>query len=120
MANLRNPEFTGEKLRALIEFVVPSRQNVVGGAVLNIEKTVNEFSYSSITSNTTATTPEQVTYSSEKPQETAEKVVAKQDPVKSNQTRKVSVQSPGTNLTTSTARANLSAIYSSIGVGEQK
>ncbi|MBI5357626.1 hypothetical protein HZB74_02150 [Candidatus Saccharibacteria bacterium] len=117
MGNIFSPEFTGEKLRAVIEFVVPSRQHVVGEAVLNMERTVSNFDQAN---SITPVSPEPVKYVAIEKAKKPEGIEAKQNIAKSNQTRRASVKTPDTNLNTSTARANLSAIYSSIDTGVQQ
>lgn len=118
MGNVFNPEFAGEKLRALIEIVLPSRQRVVGEAVLYMEKAVSDFElkYSPATSNPTTSTTEKVRFTTKAPEQT----MTPKPSVKSNQAdRQRSARTQESSLNVSTARANLNAIFSSIEGGQE-
>lgn len=117
MGKISNPEFTGEKLRALVEFIVPNRQRVVSDAVYYVEKAVDDFTIEQkpaqdiVATNTTVSTPERVKFVEKAPQ------TMKVFPAAENKKprRNATVPKPVTSsLDVSTARANLSAIFSSI------
>lgn len=120
MRNVFSPENTGEVLRTVIELVVPSRQNVVGEAVIYMEKAVNDFELkqSPVSASPTKSTIEKIRLTSQAP----ERAITPQSNPKVNQTKQPTSNdqnSQEVNLNVSTARANLNAIFTSIA-GDQK
>lgn len=117
MGKISNPEFTGEKLRALVEFIVPNRQRVVGDAVYNVEKAVDDFTLEPkpaqdiVASNTTASSTEKVKFVEKAPQAMKVFPAAENKKPRRNATAPKPVMS---SLDISTARANLSAIFTTI------